>query len=240
MRVARRLARLAGRRSSPASATTCASSPSPKATKSPPRRVSAISVNGYGIGDLAEQSTPPPMPASTPFAPNTRRCTTWRPSCAPAALRHASLATAPASNSAFAIFLTEGGFKGFTTTFEMLHGLKQLPGLAVQRLMADGYGFGAEGDWKTCALLRAMKVIAGGKAHLLHGGLHLSSRSRRPPGPRLPHARGLSHPSPPASLPSKSTRSASAARKIPSASSSTRPPVPLSMPQSSISATASA
>ena len=59
-------------------------------------------------------------------------------------------------------FLEEGGFKGFTTTFEDLHGLKQLPGLAVQRLMAEGYGFGAEGDWKTCALLRAMKVMGEG------------------------------------------------------------------------------
>ena len=45
-------------------------------------------------------------------------------------------------------FLEEGGFGGFTTTFEDLHGLEQLPGLACQRLMADGYGFGAEGDWK--------------------------------------------------------------------------------------------
>ncbi|HNS19947.1 MAG TPA: L-arabinose isomerase [Sedimentisphaerales bacterium] len=59
-------------------------------------------------------------------------------------------------------FLEEGGFKAFTTTFEDLHGLKQLPGLAVQRLMADGYGFGAEGDWKTAALVRAMKVMAAG------------------------------------------------------------------------------
>ena len=59
-------------------------------------------------------------------------------------------------------FLEAGGFKGFTDTFEDLHGLRQLPGLAVQRLMADGYGFGAEGDWKTCALLRAMKVIGAG------------------------------------------------------------------------------
>lgn len=57
-------------------------------------------------------------------------------------------------------FLEEGGFKGFTTTFEDLHGLKQLPGLAVQSLMAEGYGFGAEGDWKTCALLRGMKAMA--------------------------------------------------------------------------------
>jgi L-arabinose isomerase len=57
-------------------------------------------------------------------------------------------------------FLEEGGFKGFTTTFEDLHGLKQLPGLAVQRLMAEGYGFGAEGDWKTCALVRALKAMS--------------------------------------------------------------------------------
>jgi L-arabinose isomerase len=59
-------------------------------------------------------------------------------------------------------FLEEGGFNAFTTTFEDLHGLIQLPGLAVQRLMADGYGFGAEGDWKTSALVRAMKVMASG------------------------------------------------------------------------------
>ena len=59
-------------------------------------------------------------------------------------------------------FLEDGQFKAFTTNFENLHGLKQLPGLAVQRLMADGYGFGAEGDWKTAALVRAMKVMAAG------------------------------------------------------------------------------
>jgi L-arabinose isomerase len=59
-------------------------------------------------------------------------------------------------------FLKAGGFKGFTTSFEDLHGLVQLPGIAAQRLMADGYGFGAEGDWKTAALLRAMKVMATG------------------------------------------------------------------------------
>jgi L-arabinose isomerase len=59
-------------------------------------------------------------------------------------------------------FLEAGGFKAFTTTFEDLHGLAQLPGLAVQRLMADGYGFGAEGDWKTSALVRATKVMAAG------------------------------------------------------------------------------
>ncbi|MBI5029100.1 MAG: L-arabinose isomerase [Chloroflexi bacterium] len=59
-------------------------------------------------------------------------------------------------------FLDAGQFKGFTDTFEDLPGLKQLPGIAVQRLMADGYGFGAEGDWKTAALLRAVYVIGAG------------------------------------------------------------------------------
>jgi L-arabinose isomerase len=64
-------------------------------------------------------------------------------------------------------FLRAGNFKAFTTTFEDLHGLAQLPGLAVQRLMRDGYGFGAEGDWKTSALVRAMKVMGAG----LKGGV---------------------------------------------------------------------
>lgn len=63
-------------------------------------------------------------------------------------------------------FLEEGGFGAFTTTFEDLHGLIQLPGLAVQRLMEQGYGFGAEGDWKTSALVRAVKVMGTG----LEGG----------------------------------------------------------------------
>lgn len=59
-------------------------------------------------------------------------------------------------------FLKAGNFKAFTTNFEDLHGMKQLPGLAVQRLMSKGYGFGAEGDWKTAALVRSMKVMADG------------------------------------------------------------------------------
>ena len=62
--------------------------------------------------------------------------------------------------------LQEGGFGAFTDTFEDLHGMKQLPGIATQRLMADGYGFGGEGDWKTAALVRIMKVMA----HGMHGG----------------------------------------------------------------------
>lgn len=63
-------------------------------------------------------------------------------------------------------FLVDGGFKGFSDTFEDLHGMKQLPGLAVQRLMQKGYGFAGEGDWKTAALVRAMKVMGSG----LEGG----------------------------------------------------------------------
>ena len=62
-------------------------------------------------------------------------------------------------------FLRDGDFKGWTDTFEDLHGLVQLPGIAAQRLMADGYGFGAEGDWKTCALVRALKVMGSRVAH---------------------------------------------------------------------------
>ena len=76
-------------------------------------------------------------------------------------------------------FLDQGGFKAFTTTFEDLHGLSQLPGLAVQRLMADGIGFGAEGDWKTSALLRAMFVMGaglpGGTSFMEDYTYHLSS-----------------------------------------------------------------
>lgn len=60
-------------------------------------------------------------------------------------------------------FLVDGGYSAFTTTFEDLHGLKQLPGLAAQRLMEAGYGFAGEGDWKTAALGRMMKIMAGNK-----------------------------------------------------------------------------
>jgi L-arabinose isomerase len=80
--------------------------------------------------------------------------------------RHKALRDAAQIEAGMRAFLKKGDFNAFTTTFEDLHGLPQLPGLAVQRLMADGYGFGAEGDWKTAALVRAMKVMSAG----LHGG----------------------------------------------------------------------
>jgi L-arabinose isomerase len=76
--------------------------------------------------------------------------------------RHESLRYGARVELGLRAFLTEGGFRAFTTNFEDLGGLRQLPGLAVQRLMADGYGFGGEGDWKTSALLRAMKVMGEG------------------------------------------------------------------------------
>ncbi|KUI28413.1 L-arabinose isomerase [Mycobacterium sp. GA-2829] len=76
--------------------------------------------------------------------------------------RHASLRHGAQIELGLRKFLQEGGFHAFTTNFEDLGGLRQLPGLAVQRLMADGYGFGGEGDWKTALLLRAVKVMADG------------------------------------------------------------------------------
>ncbi len=97
--------------------------------------------------------------------------------------RHESLRYGARIELGLRAFLTEGGFKGFTTTFEDLHGLRQLPGLAVQRLMADGYGFGAEGDWKTCALLRAMKVMGdglpGGTSFMEDYTYHLSPKGHQ-------------------------------------------------------------
>ncbi|MGZ8551725.1 MAG: L-arabinose isomerase family protein, partial [Chitinophagaceae bacterium] len=76
--------------------------------------------------------------------------------------KHLSLREAAKIEIGLRNFLEAGNFKGFTDTFEDLHGMIQLPGIAVQRLMAEGYGFGAEGDWKTCALVRAMKVMGSG------------------------------------------------------------------------------
>lgn len=80
--------------------------------------------------------------------------------------RHDSLRYAAAIEVGLTNFLTAGGFSAFTTNFEDLGSLKQLPGLAVQRLMSKGYGFGGEGDWKTSALLRIVKSMAIGR----HGG----------------------------------------------------------------------
>ncbi len=81
----------------------------------------------------------------------------------PGAARHQSLRDGAAIEVGLRTFLEEGGFTAFTDTFEDLGELKQLPGLAVQRLMADGYGFGAEGDWKTAMLVRIANVMGAGR-----------------------------------------------------------------------------
>ncbi|WP_136314082.1 L-arabinose isomerase [Actinomyces procaprae] len=87
----------------------------------------------------------------------------------PGGERHESLRYGARIEAGMRRFLQERGATAFTTNFEDLGGLRQLPGLAVQRLMADGYGFGAEGDWKTALLVRAAKVMGYG----LPGGASL-------------------------------------------------------------------
>jgi L-arabinose isomerase len=97
--------------------------------------------------------------------------------------RHESLRDGARIELGLRSFLEEGNFKGFTTNFQDLHGLKQLPGLAVQRLMTDGYGFAGEGDWKTAALVRAMKVMAadlkGGTSFMEDYTYHLSPKGHQ-------------------------------------------------------------
>ncbi len=119
-----------------------------------------FSVNGYGIGDLVAIQAGIADSEINALCEEYAASYQLAPALAKGGERHTSLREAARIEAALRAFLKQGGFKGFTTTFEDLHGLKQLPGIAVQRLMAEGYGFGAEGDWKTAALLRAMKVIA--------------------------------------------------------------------------------
>jgi L-arabinose isomerase len=121
-----------------------------------------FSVNGYGIGDLVAIQAGITDSEINALCDEYAASYQLAPALAKGGERHASLRESARIEAALRAFLKQGGFKGFTTTFEDLHGLKQLPGIAVQRLMAEGYGFGAEGDWKTAALLRAMKVIASG------------------------------------------------------------------------------
>jgi L-arabinose isomerase len=122
-----------------------------------------FSVNGYGIGDLVQHVNAATESDITKLCAEYAATYTVSKELLKGGRRHTSLREGARIELGLRSFLKDGNFAGFTTTFEDLHGLKQLPGLAVQRLMAEGYGFGAEGDWKTCALLRAMKVIAGGK-----------------------------------------------------------------------------
>jgi L-arabinose isomerase len=117
------------------------------------------SVNGYGIGELVKHVNEAGDAAVTRLCDEYEQKYNVASELRKGGPKHESLRDGAKIELGLRSFLETGEFKGFTTTFEDLHGLKQLPGLAVQRIMADGYGFGAEGDWKTCALLRAMKVI---------------------------------------------------------------------------------
>ena len=141
------------------------------------------SVSGYGVGDLVKRVN------QVTDADANRLARKYVSSYAPGpgvegGVGMPSLRVAARIEIGMRAFLEAGHFKVFTTTFEDLSGLDQLPGLAVQRLMADGYGFGAEGDWKTAALVRAMKVMGAGLKggtsfmedytyHLVPGGMRV-------------------------------------------------------------------
>ena len=118
------------------------------------------SVNGYGIGDLVEYVRAASDEIVTKLCGDYEERYDVAKPLRKGGERHESLRDGARIEVGLRAFLEQGGFKGFTTNFQVLHGMKQLPGLAVQRLMAEGYGFGGEGDWKTCALVRAMKVMA--------------------------------------------------------------------------------
>lgn len=121
-----------------------------------------FSVNGYGVGDVVEHINE----VSKGEVESLVQVYAEQYDITHDITQSQSLRDAAQIEIGLRNFLTAGGFGAFTDTFENLHGLHQLPGLAVQRLMADGYGFGAEGDWKTAALLRAIKVMGQG----LEGG----------------------------------------------------------------------
>ncbi len=124
------------------------------------------SVNGFGIGDLIARVEAATDEQIDHLCDQYASSYDMADALAPLGPRHDSLREAARIEVGLRAFLEEGGFHAFTDTFEDLHGLAQLPGLATQRLMADGYGFGAEGDWKHAALVRSLKVMG----HGLPGG----------------------------------------------------------------------
>jgi len=124
-------------------------------------------VYGYGVGDLVKAVNDASDTEVKKMAQAYLDEYEVVPTLQPNGDRYGSLIEGARIEVGMRDFLSAGNFKAFTTTFEDLHGLAQLPGLAVQRLMRDGYGFGAEGDWKTSALVRAMKVMSAG----LKGGV---------------------------------------------------------------------
>jgi L-arabinose isomerase len=117
------------------------------------------SVEGFGVGDLVDRISNISEADINRLIERYYDSYEVARSLNPQGQRYAALREAARIELGMENFLDEGGFEAFTDTFEDLHGLNQLPGIAVQRLMAKGYGFGAEGDWKTAALVRAMKVM---------------------------------------------------------------------------------
>jgi L-arabinose isomerase len=141
-------------------------------------------INGYGVGDLVRAIAAVPDRAIADLIDV--YCAEYRvDEClAPGAAQHSRLRDSARIEAGMRDFLEEKGAKAFTDTFEDLTGLAHLPGLAVQRLMADGYGFGGEGDWKTSMLVRLVKVMAtglpGGTSFMEDYTYHLD-----PSGPRV-------------------------------------------------------
>jgi L-arabinose isomerase len=121
-----------------------------------------VSVNTYGVSELATAVDAIEPSRVTTLVKEYQDAYLVAPELRTGGDRHSSLRYAAQIELAIRDFLSDGGFGAFTTNFEDLGGLRQLPGLAVQRLMADGYGFGAEGDWKTSVLVRTLKAAAAG------------------------------------------------------------------------------
>lgn len=121
------------------------------------------SINGYGVGDLAARMAEVADAEVDRLVKEYEAVYVQAASLKKGGEKHESVRDAARQEIGLRAFLEEGEFGAFTTTFEDLHGLKQLPGLACQRLMADGYGFAAEGDWKTAALVRLAKVMTAGR-----------------------------------------------------------------------------
>lgn len=119
-------------------------------------------VHGYGVGELVNCVNEASDADIKKLVQTYQDEYIVAPALLPGGNAHQSLIESARIEIGMRSFLEAGGFKAFTTNFEDLFGLNQLPGLAVQRLMRDGYGFGAEGDWKTSALVRAMKVMGAG------------------------------------------------------------------------------
>ncbi|WP_411698282.1 L-arabinose isomerase [Conyzicola sp.] len=128
-----------------------------------------VSVNTWGVNELVERVDAASDADVTALVAEYEELYAVVPELRLGGERHESLRYGARIELGLRSFLEEGGFTAFTTSFEDLGGLRQLPGLAVQRLMADGYGFGGEGDWKTAVLIRAAKVMGAG----LPGGASL-------------------------------------------------------------------